>query len=877
MTGHEIRNKFLRYFEERGHQLVPSSPVIPAGDPTLLYTNAGMNQFKDVFIGIEKKPYRRAVSVQKCIRAGGKHNDLELVGKTSRHLTFFEMLGNFSFGDYFKEEAIQHAWRLLTEELGLEKDMLWVSVFNEDKEPERIWREDIGIPPEKIYKMGEKDNFWSMGDTGPCGPCSEIGIDRGVEFGCDRPGCDVGCECDRFLELWNLVFMQYNRDESGNMKQLPKPSVDTGMGLERIAAVLQCVPSNFDTDLLKPLISRVEDMTGIAYGGENVQSFRVIADHVRSLVFAIVDGVTPSNEGRGYILRLILRRASRHGRLLDIHEPFLYRLVDDVVGIMGSTYPELTEGSGSAVNVIRGEEERFGQTLDQGLELFEKILQDLGDKKVIPGDIVFQLHDTYGFPVHLTASMAEEYGLTIGFKDFEKLMNKQKESSKQKSFKGSLMLVKKDLRELGLSPVEFSGYQSLEGSGAVQRIERDGKKVEVAGTGDIVSIDLTSTPFYGESGGQLGDTGVLRGKGVVVRITDTQSVSEGRIVHIGKIKEGMLRVGVEVETRVDEERRMGLRRSHTATHLLHYALRKVLGGHVKQAGSLVAPDRLRFDFNHYSPLSKEELCEVEGIVQGKILSDALVSTPEMSFSEAKKRGALAFFGEKYGERVRVVDIGGFSTELCGGTHVARTGEIGTMLTLYESSVSAGVRRIESLVGIEAFRVCVGQRASLEEIMALLKVPREIVVARVEELKDEVLALRRQIKELSISRARDDLKIDPKDLKRVDGIPLFVRKVEVPDIDSMRRLADEVRNRFDSVVGVLGAVIQRKAMLVVTVTKDLIEAKGLDASGIIREIAKVVEGSGGGKPDLAQAGGKKWVKLDEALESAVKVVKGFARR
>jgi alanyl-tRNA synthetase len=874
MKSDDIRASFLKYFEKLDHQIVPSSPVVPAGDPTLLYTNAGMNQFKDVFLGIEKRPYRRAVSSQKCIRAGGKHNDLELVGKTSRHLTFFEMLGNFSFGDYFKKEAIEYGWRFLTEVLDLPDKDLWVSVFQEDEESEKIWKEKIGIPSNRIYKLGEKDNFWSMGDTGPCGPCSEIGIDQGPAFGCDRPDCDVGCECDRYLELWNLVFMQYNRGESGEMTPLPKPSVDTGLGLERIAAVLQGVPSNFDTDLLAPLIARVEEMAGVAYGGENELSFRVIADHIRALVFAIVDGVTPSNEGRGYVMRRILRRASRHGRLLDIREPFLYRLVDDVVGIMGSTYPELSEGSSGAENVIRGEEERFGQTLDQGLALFEKIRRDLGKKKAIPGDKVFQLYDTYGFPVDLTAAMAEEYDLSIDIQGFEKLMEEQKKRARGEK---KAVYDRRDLRDLGLTPVDFLGYHALEGSGMVQRIERDGEPVEEARTGDIVTIDLTSTPFYGESGGQVGDSGYLRAREGSVRISDTQAPAEGRIVHIGKIEEGTLRVGEEVKAFVDRERRHGLMRSHTATHLLHYALKKVLGNHVKQSGSLVAPDRLRFDFNHYSPLTREELIEIGEIVQEKILEDFPISAQEMSFGEAREKGAIAIFGEKYGERVRVVDIAGFSRELCGGTHVARTGEIGLMIHLSESSISASARRIESLVGIEAFRHCLEQKTDLENIMTLLKVPRDRVISRIEELSNEIQALHRELKEISLSRAREELRIDAKDLQDVDGVPVFVRRVEVSDIDSLRRLADEIRNRFDSVVGVVGAVIEEKAMLVVTVTRDLVDRYGLDASMIIREIAKTVEGGGGGKAEMAQAGGRRWEKLDQALKSTSKCIEAMMKK
>ncbi len=868
MTSREIRNKFIQYFEALDHQAVPSSPVIPAADPTLLYTNAGMNQFKDVFLGREDRPYKRAVSVQKCIRAGGKHNDLELVGKTARHLTFFEMLGNFSFGDYFKEEAVHYAWHFFIGELSLPPDKLWVSVFEEDRESERIWREDIGIPAGRIYKMGEKDNFWSMGDVGPCGPCSEIGIDQGPEYGCGRPNCDVGCDCDRFLELWNLVFMQYNRDESGKLNPLPKPSVDTGMGLERISAVLQGVPSNFETDLLKPLIDHVQTISGVEYGGENRPSFRVIADHIRALVFAIVDGVVPSNEGRGYVLRRILRRASRHGRLIGIDSPFLHKLVPDVVGIMGDSYPEVKDGVEGAVKVIRGEEERFGLTLDQGLSLFDKVARELGDGKVIPGEKVFLLYDTFGFPPDLTASMAEERGLAVDVEGFEREMERQRTRAKgvREGYE------KRDLKQLGLEPVVFAGYDTLVGKGKVQRIEVGGRETDEAGPDQEVALDLTSTSFYGESGGQLGDRGLLEGDGVSVEISDARVVSEGRIVHLGKVKSGSLRLGQEVESRVDGDRRAALMRSHTATHLLHYALRKVLGPHVKQSGSMVGPDRFRFDFTHYSSVSGEELLRVERTVQEKILSDSPVTKSVMPFTEAREKGALAFFGEKYGERVRVVDIDGYSMELCGGTHLSRTGEIGTMSIVAESSISAGIRRIEALVGLEAFNYGLEQRAYLEAVMALLKVPREKLTARVEELKEEVRRLQREIREATLARARDGLRIDVNDVVLVNEIPLLVRRVDVPDVDSLRRLADEVRDRLDSGVGVLGAVIEKKAMLIVTVSKDLVDGRGLKAQAIIKEIAGIVDGGGGGKPEMAQAGGKRWEKLDSALGAAEKVIR-----
>jgi len=868
MTSQEIRDRFTRYFSELDHQVVPSSPVIPAGDPTLLYTNAGMNQFKDVFLGLEERPYRRAVSVQKCIRAGGKHNDLELVGKTSRHLTFFEMLGNFSFGDYFKEEAIRYAWRFLTMEVGLRPERMWVSVFREDEESGKIWQKVSSLPSGKIYRMGEKDNFWSMGDTGPCGPCTEIGIDRGPDFGCGRSGCDVGCDCDRYLELWNLVFMQYSRDGAGCLKALPRPAVDTGMGLERIAAVLQGAASNFDTDLIKPLINRIEEITGIAYDGDRSTSFRVIADHIRMMVFAIVDGVIPSNEGRGYVLRRILRRASRHGRLLDIHEPFLFGMVDEVVEIMGSAYPELLEGRQGARDIIQGEEERFGQTLDQGLAIFEEVVHELGGKRIIPGEKAFLLYDTYGFPLDLTVTMAEERGLDVDQRGFEKEMKAQQERARGARERQDL----RSFRELGLKPVEFTGYKALEGKGKVQRIEDGNRPVESAGEGMEVSIDLTSTPFYGESGGQLGDTGTLAAEGVKVRVLDSRKVAEGRTIHLGRIEEGGLRLGMEVEARVDSERRSGMMRSHTATHLLHYALRKVLGRHVRQAGSLVACDRFRFDFIHYSQMSPGEILEVEKIVQEKILANCEVSTNVVTFAEAKESGALAFFGEKYGQSVRVVDIGSFSSELCGGTHVGRTGDIGLFLNLSEGSISSGVRRIEALVGLEAFRQVIGQRKLLEDLSTLVKVPPEGLVSRVKDMSEEIRALRREVRDFANANARMDLKIDVENVPRVDGAPLFVRRVDVPDVDSMRVLADESRDRLGSGIIVLGAVVEGKAVIIVTVSADLVGGRGLDASRIVKKLGCYVGGGGGGRPDMAQAGGRRSEKLDEALEKTEGIIR-----
>ena len=873
MNGDEIRTRFLKYFEERGHRAVASSPVIPADDPTLLFTNAGMNQFKDLFLGLDKRQYNRAATVQKCIRAGGKHNDLELVGRTARHLTFFEMLGNFSVGDSFKEEAIEYAWRFLLDEVGLPEEKLWVSVYKEDDESEKIWKQKIGLPSDRIYKLGEKDNFWSMGDTGPCGPCTEMGIDQGSDFGCGQRDCDVGCECDRYLELWNLVFMQYDRESSGRLAPLPEPSVDTGMGLERLASVLQKVPSNFDTDLLAPLIRRIGEISGREYAGENVTSFRVIADHVRTLIFAIVDGIVPSNEARGYVLRRILRRASRHGRMIDIDGPFLYRLVGDLVEIMGHAYPELTEGSEGAKRIIKAEEERFGQTLDQGLILFEKMIADLGSSRVIPGDKAFLLYDTYGFPLDLTAAMAEEQGLLLDVEGFEKMMAHQREQARgEKKSYGRI-----DLQDLGIAPVEFTGYESLTGKGKVQRIEVKGEAVQSSRAGDQVAIDLTSTPFYGESGGQMGDSGTLKRDGLVIEVSCAKAVSVGRIVHIGRIEEGVLRTGDELSACVDEERRCGLRRSHTATHLLHYALREVLGGHIKQAGSLVGPDRLRFDFTHYSPVSSAELHEIESMVQQKIVSNGPVSITEMSYPAARKMGALAFFGEKYGERVRVVDVDGFSRELCGGTHVRSSGDIGMMVILSESSISAGTRRIEGLVGLEAYRFCADLRTSMNRAASLLKVPPENVARRIEELKNDVHVLEREIRELSLSKARDGMKIKEEDVELAGDIPLLVRRVEVGDVESLRALADDLRGRLDSGVGVLGAVLGGKAMLVVTVSRDLVEEKGLSASEIIGRIARVVGGRGGGRPEMAQAGGKDWEKLDEALESAGGVVREIRGR
>jgi alanyl-tRNA synthetase len=874
MTGKEIRSKFLKYFEQRGHTIVASSGLIPKNDPTLLFANAGMNQFKDVFLGFEKRDYVRACSSQKCVRAGGKHNDLENVGRTARHHTFFEMLGNFSFGDYFKKEAIAFAWEFLTGELQLDKDRLYVSVYKDDDEAARIWHEQEGVPLDRIYRFDE-DNFWSMGDTGPCGPCTEIFWDNGPATGCGSPECAVGCDCDRYMEIWNNVFMQFNRDAQGVMTPLPKPSVDTGMGLERIATVMQGVTSNYDTDLIRGVIRHVEKLSGKQYGLDlkDDVSMRVIADHARAVDFLICDGVLPSNEGRGYVLRRIMRRAARHAKMLGFSEPVLYRTVDAVNAIMGETYPDLLHREEYIKKVIRAEEERFAETLDNGLRILNEEVSSLKQRgvTVIPGETVFRLYDTYGFPMDLTADIVQGEGFTIDESGFDACMERQREQARE-HWKGSgeegVSAIYKSMQNQGLRTT-FVGYDENSAYSVISALLRGGEQVEEAHAGEEVEIVTELTPFYGESGGQEGDSGCISTGSAHIKVFNAVKPVPDLIVHRALIKEGTVKAGDAVDLKVAAERRKATARNHTATHLLHAALRKVLGEHVKQSGSLVTNERLRFDFTHFSALSHEELLRVEDMVNTDIMDNADVHAMEMDMKEAMESGAMALFDEKYGERVRVIKVGEISSELCGGTHVREAGDIGFFKIVSESGIAAGVRRIEALTGTGALEYVRRLEAEQKKIAALVKAEGgdnvdklARILERQKELQKELEALQGK---LNAAQSTDLLA----GVREVAGIKVLAVKVRMDDPKGMRELSDTLKDRIGSGVIVIGCEKEGKANLLVAVTKDL--SSRFKAGDIIKSLTPIIGGSGGGKPELAQAGGSRPEKLDEALEAVYGLV------
>lgn len=878
LSGADIRNSFIKYFSERDHRVVPSSSLIPAGDPTLLFTNAGMVQFKDVFLGKEKRAYSRAVTAQKCVRAGGKHNDLDMVGRTGRHHTFFEMLGNFSFGDYFKREAIDYAWEFLTAVLGLEGDRLWATVFEKDEEARRLWIDQVGLPPDRVVAMGEKDNFWSMGDTGPCGPCSEVIYDRGNEYSCSER-CGIGrCDCDRWLELWNLVFMQYERDEEGGLTPLPRPSIDTGMGLERIASVLQGVDSNFETDLILPVMREIERMCGMRYEpGKLDMPFRVIADHSRACTFLVADGVVPSNEGRGYVLRRVLRRAVRFGRSLGMREPFLHRLVPVVVSCMEDGYPELRERAQMVKQVIQGEEERFLLNLEEGTKRAEEMIsQALSEGRgELSGEEAFLLYDTYGFPLDLAEDIAEEHGLGVDRLGFERRMELQRRRARAARGLNAEEMLNRYGGVFGDEPVEFTGYESMEELTRILRIVRGDEILAKAGEGEEVLVVLERTPFYAEAGGQVGDTGVILGPVGIVSVQDTFRVGD-RIIHRGKVIDGTISVGETVRARIDASRRWDIMRHHTATHLIHKALKLVLGDHVNQAGSLVLPDRLRFDFTHTGPLTDEEIRRVEDAVNGAILEGVRVNVSEQSLEDAKREGAVALFGEKYGERVRVVSIGDFSKELCGGTHVPDTGRIGLVGIVSQSSVGSGLRRIEAAAGRAFLQHARDSGSTLDELCELLKVPRAELSPRVKDLLSQLEEREREISSLNrrlATYAIDDLL---RDSVSVNGITVVKGISPVHEMDSLRSMIDDLKRSLESGVMVIGASRERQVNLVCGVTEDLV-GRGLHAGKIISEIAKLVGGGGGGRPDMAQAGGKNPEKLKEALQTVPSVVERLLDR
>ena len=875
MTGTEIRARFLQYFADRGHTVVSSSGILPKNVPTLMFANAGMNQFKDCFLGLEDRGYLRAVSSQKCVRAGGKHNDLENVGRTARHHTFFEMLGNFSFGDYFKKEAIAYAWEFLTVELKLDKSRLYVTVYTDDDEAADIWHNQEGIPRERIFRFGEKDNFWSMGDTGPCGPCSEIFYDQGAEIGCDRPDCNVGCDCDRYMEIWNNVFMQFNRSSDGTMTPLPKPSVDTGMGLERVTAVMQGVSSNYDIDILQGIIRHIERLSGKRYGADEKDnvSMRVIADHARAVTFLICDGALPSNEGRGYVLRRIMRRAARHAKMLGCAEPMLFNMVDAVREVMGDAYPDLQEREEYIKKVVLAEEQRFAETLDRGLAILDDEVATLraAGKNVIPGDVLFKLYDTYGFPVDLTADIVESEAFSIDEAGFELCMERQRAQARE-HWKGSgeegIAQIYKELHNNGVRGL-FVGYDEMSIYAPIVAILRDGVSVESAVAGDSVTVITERTPFYGDSGGQKGDCGTLStGNGHLDVVSASRPFTD-MVVHHAVITEGVIKVGDAADLKVSRSERDATCRNHTATHLLQSALRQVLGDHVKQAGSLVSQGRLRFDFTHFSALTDEELRRIETIVNCFIMSNDAVVTREMNIAEAIEAGATALFDEKYGDSVRVVRIGVVSMELCGGTHVRAAGDIGLFKVVSEAGIAAGVRRIEALTGHGALDFVRQIEDEQREIAQLLKAEAGSSRDRLEKLLVRQKELQREIESLqgrlNVAASGDLLSQSIE----VNGVRLLAVQVQVEDIKALRDLSDTLKDRLGEGVVVLGAAIGGKANLLVAVTKSL--SGSIKAGDIIKQIAPIVGGSGGGKPELAQAGGSQPDKLDEALAAVAAIL------
>jgi len=851
MKSSELRQSFLSYFESKQHQVVESSSLVPGNDPTLLFTNAGMVQFKDVFLGEDVRPYSRATSSQRCVRAGGKHNDLENVGYTARHHTFFEMLGNFSFGDYFKKEAISYAWEFLTDVLKLPKDKLLVTVYADDDEAFDYWHEMIGVPKEKIIRIGDNkggryqsDNFWAMGDTGPCGPCSEVFYDHGEHIWGGPPGSPEE-DGDRFIEIWNVVFMQFNRSADGSMAPLPKPSVDTGMGLERIAAILQGVHSNYEIDLFQNLIKASADVVGTA--DLSAQSLRVIADHIRSCSFMIVDGIIPSNEGRGYVLRRIIRRAIRHGNKLGQKNVFFHKLVDALDIEMGQAYPELTKLKDRIASILLKEEEQFAKTLDQGMKILEEAIIGLKGAKTLPGETVFKLYDTYGFPADLTADVARENGLEIDEEGFEKAMDAQRNLARSASnftmdMSGSVNLD---------SITEFTGYDNLEGRCEVEAIIVDGNSIESIEAGQSAVIVLKSTPFYGESGGQVGDQGWLRGNGAF-KVSNTTKQAKAHLHH-GELKEGRLAVGDLVAGEVDRSLRMATALNHSATHLMHEALRRVLGDHVTQKGSLVNADRLRFDFSHFEGVSATEIEQIEDMVNEQIRLNRSVDTDIMDIESAKEKGAMALFGEKYDSEVRVLTMGeDYSIELCGGTHVSRTGDIGLFKVLAESGIAAGVRRIEAVTGKVAIDTIRNTDITLEGVAGLLKGSKENVLDKVTALNEHARGLQKELDVLKgkmAALAGADLASQAVDIA---GGKLLVAQVEVGDPKELRDLLDELKSKLESAVILLAAVNDGKVSLIAGVTKEL--TKQLKAGDLIKTVAPLVDGKGGGRPDMAQAGG-----------------------
>jgi alanyl-tRNA synthetase len=862
----QIRENFLKFFESKGHQVVSSSPVVPGDDPTLLFTNAGMNQFKDVFLGFDKRPYKRATTAQKCIRAGGKHNDLDNVGYTARHHTFFEMLGNFSFGDYFKRDAISYAWELLTTVYKLPPEKLWVTVYADDDEAYEIWNKEVGVPAERIVRIGDNkdgryasDNFWMMGDTGPCGPCTEIFFDHGEHVAGGPPG-SPNEDGDRYIEIWNNVFMQFNRDENGVMHPLPKPSVDTGMGLERIAAVLQHVHSNYEIDLFVNLLNAAKaavDGAGAGQCDANSPSLKVIADHIRACSFTVVDGVIPGNAGRGYVLRRITRRAIRHGYKLGARAPFFHKIVSALVKEMGEAYPELRANEARVTEVLRQEEERFFQTISNGMEILETALAT--GTKVIDGETAFKLHDTFGFPLDLTADVCRERDVTVDDAGFETAMNRQREQARAAGkFKAAQGL------EYAGAPTDFQGYDSLnQESVKVLALYIDGTQAQSVKSGDSAVVVLDKTPFYAESGGQVGDAGELRNASSLFEVEDTLKIQADVFGHHGQVLEGEIKVGDQLSAKVNAERRSRTIRHHSATHLMHKALREVLGTHVQQKGSLVDPDKTRFDFTHTAPMTADEIKQVEDLVNAEILSNAQASAKVMSLDDAQKTGAMMLFGEKYGETVRVLEIGS-SKELCGGTHVQRTGDIGVFKILAESGVAAGIRRVEAIAGDRALAYLQKLDNQVNQLAATLKASPADLQQRITQLQDHARSLEKELERLGSKLAAsqgDDLMSQAIEIK---GIKVLSAQLEGADAKVLRETLDQLKNKLKSATIVLASVQDGKVQLAAGVTADVISK--VKAGDLVNFVAQQVGGKGGGKPDLAMAGGTDPKGLTVALQS-----------
>ncbi len=888
MNSREIRRKFLDYFVAKGHEIVESASLIPKDDPSLLFTNAGMVPFKMLFLGEEKRDYTRAASSQKCVRAGGKHNDLENVGYTPRHHTFFEMLGNFSFGDYFKEEAITWAWDLLTEGFKLSREGLYVSVFKDDDEAYRIWEEKIGVAPEKIVRLGEKDNFWAMGDTGPCGPCSEIHMDQGPSMGCGRRDCSVGCDCDRYLEIWNLVFTQFDRSADGRLTPLPKPNIDTGMGLERLAAVVQGVTSNYDTDLFKDIIAFTEDLSEKNYGDNKKQdvAFRVISDHARAITFLIGDGIMPSNEGRGYVLRRIIRRAIRFGQTLELKDPFLSRVCSGFIDVMGRDYEELIQSRHFIEGVVSNEEKRFADTLHYSMKVLDEEIEKLKaeGKDIIEGDMAFKLYDTYGLALDIVEDVARDEDLRVDVSGYEKAMARQRTLS-QESWKGSgedeIPEAFRNLQARGVTS-RFVGYETLSSKADVVALIVEGLETESAVEGAQAEVVLNQTPFYGQAGGQVGDIGRLRKGKTIFSVIDTIRFGQDLIVHKGYMEHGSLSLGDEVDALVSANERSSTALNHSATHLLHRALRSILGDHIKQAGSLVSPERLRFDFSHFTQVVQEKLFEVERLVNKYIRDNLPIQTREMSKEEALKTGAMAIFEERYGKRVRLVSIGDdVSMELCGGTHCARTGDIGLFRIVSEGAVAANVRRIEAVTGDRALKYDQKQDTQLKFISALLKTVPDQAGERVEGLLKEHREKVRETADLraKILAGKSERRLSGKEnlggsvtgIKEIGGIKVFADELEADSPKELRESADRIKDKLRSGIVLLGAKKEGKVMLVSVVTKDLIDR--FKAGDIIKELSVMVGGKGGGRADMAQGGGNKPENLKAALEAVYGLVEG----